>query len=334
VQQVKSWWLAAVCGLVVCAGVQAKEFGKSGPVITEREVSWPVPWRLGVKLEYDEVDETVTIQGDRESRSTSSSIATVETLQVREDGFLQRWTWRDGRTHDEGVDEVVRRATAAAMKGLKDLALDVQLDKDGAYVAVDNIQSLSTKVREAMQRAAKDSMGDRQRPLSAKEQKGLLRLLDAVTTPAALENLVASVPSRYNFVSSGGLTPGRLYEYDDEGPNPFGGAPFPMHDTMLVEPDATPGWYLLQWTMTMDREKGSEVLADAVARLLKSSAVKMSKAELDATRERVLKDTDINFSARFRVDGRTGVVQWMQLVRAKRVGGRNTVQTSTLTLRN
>lgn len=334
VRQVKSWWFAAMCGVFLCAGAQAKEFGKSGPVIAEREVSWPLPWQLGSRLEYDEVNETITIQGDRESRSTSTAIATIEILDVRKDGFLQRWTWRDSHTHDEGVDEVVRRATAAAMKGLEDLPLDVRLDKDGAYVDIDNIQTLSTEMREAMRRVARESTSDRKRPLSARDQKGLQRMLDMVTTPAALENLIGSVPSRYNFVSSGGLTPGRLYEYEDEGPNPFGGAPFPMHDTMLLEPDATPGWYLLQWTMTMDREKGSEVLADAVAQLLKSSAVKMSAAELDATRERVLKDTDVNFSARFRVDGRTGIVQWMQLVQAKRVGGRNTVQTSTLTLRN
>jgi hypothetical protein len=334
VRQVKSLWLAAVCGVALCAGVQAKEFDKSGSVIAEREVNWPLPWRLGTRLEYDEVDETVTIQGDRESRSTSTAVATVEILQVREEGFLQRWSWRDAGAQHEGVDEAVRRFTAAAMKGLEDLPLDVRLDKDGAYVAIDNIQTLSTKAREAMHRAAKESMAEGKRPLSAKEQQGLLRMLDAMTTPAALENMIASVPSRYNFVSSGGLTPGRLYEYEDEGPNPFGGAAFPMHDTILLEPDTTPGWYLLQWTMTMDREKGSEVLADAVEHILKSGAPKMSKAEFDAVRERVLKDTDVNFSARFRVDGRTGVVQWMQLVQAKRVGGRNTVQTSTLTLRD
>ena len=334
VRKLKTWWLAAMCGLVLCTGAQAKEFGKAGAVATTREVSWPVPWQLGTKLEYDEVDETVTFQGERESRSTTTAIATVEILEARDDGFLQRWTWRDGRTDDEGIDELVRRATAAAMKGLEDLPLDVRLDREGAYVGVDNIQSLAVKAREAMHRVAKESFADRKRPLGAKEQEGLLRMIDTVTTPEVLENMVASVPSRYNFVSGGGLTPGRLYEYEDEGPNPFGGAPFPMHDTMQVEPDATPGWYLFHWTMTMDREKGSAVLADAVERLLKTGQAKLTKAESETVREQVLKDTDVNFSARFRVDGRTGIVQWMQLVQAKRVGGRNTVQTSTLTLRD
>jgi hypothetical protein len=187
-----------------------------------------------------------------------------------------------------------------------------------------------------MRRAARAawSAPGAKRPLSEKEREGLLRMLDMMATPQALENLIAPVPSRYNFVSGGGLTPGKVYEYEDEGPNPFGGKPFPLHNTMQLERDTQPGWYLFHWNMAVDREKGGEALAEAVAALMERGGMKGSKAEFDAAREQVLKDTDINFSARYRVDGHTGIVQWMQLVQARRVGGRNTVQTSTLTLRD
>jgi tetratricopeptide (TPR) repeat protein len=42
---------------------------------------------------------------------------------------------------------------------------------------------------------------------------------------------------------------------------------------------------------------------------------------------------DIGSSTRFRIDPVTGIVQWMQLVQRKRVGDRNEVRTTTLTLR-
>ncbi|QNP39743.1 hypothetical protein [Lysobacter solisilvae (ex Woo and Kim 2020)] len=333
-----AWGWAVLCGMALCVGlpggVQAKEFSKDGPVTTDRTVTWPVPWQQGRRLEYDEVNETVVIHDSSESRSTSTSIAAVEIIEAGGDGYLQRWTWREGQTRDEGVDETVRRAAAAMVKGMEDLPLDVRLDRDGAYVAVANIGDLSRKARTGVHRATEALFAEAKRPLSKAEQKGMLRMLDMLTTPVALENLVATLASRYNFVSGGGLAPGKEYAYDDEGPNPFGGAPFPMRNTMLLEPDAQDGWYLVQWTMVMDREKGSAVLADAVTRLLQRSGGKVPTAELDAARAKVLEDTDVNFSARYRVDAATGIVQWMQLVQAKRVGGRNTVQTSTLTLRH
>jgi hypothetical protein len=335
-----AWGWAVLCGAALCMGVspavvQAKEFTKEGPVTTDRTVTWPLPWTQGRRLEYDEVNETVRISDGRESRSTSTSIATVEIVEADRDGFLQRWTWREGRQDDEGVDESVRRAATAMMKGMEDLPLDVRLDRDGAYVAVDNIDGLSRRAREGVRRAmASLAEADAKRPISKADQKGMLRMLDMLTTPAALENLVATLASRYNFVSGGGLASGKEYAYDDEGPNPFGGAPFPMRNTMLLEPDAREGWYLIQWTMVMDREKGNAALADAVMQLIERSGGKVPAAELEATRAKVIEDTDVNFSARYRVDAATGIVQWMQLVQAKRVAGRNTVQTSTLTLRH
>lgn len=326
---------AVVAGIILCVSAQAKDFSKSGPVIETREVTWPVPWQPGRRLEYDHATETVDIRDGRESRSASTSIATIEIIHADADGFLQRWTWRDGRVEHEDEDEAVRRATEAMLRGLEGLPLDVRLDSDGAYAAVENIGQLAGKAREAMHRVAREtwSAPGTKRRLSAKERAGLLRMLDMLTTPEAFENVIAPVPSRFNFVAGGGLTPGRLYEYDDEGANPFGGTPFPMHSTMLVEADEQPGWYLFHWTMAMDREKGGEVFADAVGTLMEGSRLKMPKAEVDDAREAIMRDTDFSFSARYRVDARTGVVQWMQLVQAKRVGGRNSVQTSTLTLR-
>ena len=44
-------------------------------------------------------------------------------------------------------------------------------------------------------------------------------------------------------------------------------------------------------------------------------------------------DLDIGSSTRFRIDPKTGVVQWMQFVQRRRVGDRNDLRTSTLSLR-
>jgi hypothetical protein len=49
--------------------------------------------------------------------------------------------------------------------------------------------------------------------------------------------------------------------------------------------------------------------------------------------EQLSADLDIGSSTRFRIDPETGVVQWMQLVQRRRIGDRNDVRTTTLSLR-
>jgi tetratricopeptide (TPR) repeat protein len=295
-------------------------------------VTWPVPWKPGLVLEYDQQTEVIRANGGEEARRTSTTVATVAIVEAGEAGYLQRWTWRGGDTSFDNVAPGDQASLVAIAKDLAGLPLDVRLQGDGYYEGLANVGELAPKLRAAMENALERSGGPAPDPDAL---AAVRRMFDAIAQPAVLEAALSPIPFRYNFIAGGGVIPGKRHEYDDEAPNPFGTAPIPTRNALTFLPDPQrAGWYEVRWTMQVDPEKGGPLLAAAVDRLVGPMLAKAPEAERDALMAKIRKESNVQASALYRVDGATGIVHRFELVQERRIGDRSQVETTTLALRD
>lgn len=321
-----------VAGLVFALpGTEAKQFRKPPPKVVE----WPLPWASGVSLEYDQSSERVVEVKGVGSRVTSSEVTRIAILREERSGFVQGWTTLAvlGRSGDESVEE--RRVRDELAREFGKTTLEVSLARDGTYAGIANMEDLQRRFK-TLAVKWRDAANSRSGPGKETAEARALRerLFSAYTSGPVLETQLSILPQAYNFVAGGGLGLDYEYEYQDEGANPFGGDAFPMTGRMSLSRDPLhEGWMMLEWTVGVDRERGGEVLAATVRKLMGTQAAQGEGKPGQPTLEQATANIDIGSSTRFRIDPATGIVQWMQTVQRRRVGQRNEVLTTTLQLR-
>lgn len=250
------------------------------PPAEAEKIKVPLPWKQGQVLHYQvEQVETDTSPGSRE-KSISTSLIEVKTIEAGKEGFLQHWRGYDNKQEVLEGDKEQAKAIADAMEGLEDLAFVIEMDGEGSYKGMRNLDEVTARLRAAMQpvmlklvRAATEKNTVALEP--AKRKAALDKVeaeanafLDRFSRAQVLEGMLTrDIQTVLNF-SGAELEDDQSYALDTTLENPTGGPPFPAKLTfgLYVDKDA-PEDVWLEWTLEIDPVKGAVAIWDTAERL-------------------------------------------------------------------
>lgn len=308
----------------------AKEYSKAPAEVIE----WPLPWARGVSLDYDDASERISEVKGVGNRVVTTGVIRIRIIGEDAQGFVQSWTTLDSDARYEKVSDagqLILQELTASMGGMP---LEVRLAPDGTYAGIANLDAVHKRFGAMAKPQFERILANGGKPMADGVRAGLRNIFDLLGSRPVLEMQLSMLPTAYNFVSRGGLGLEHEYQYQDQGPNPQGGEAYPMTGRMTLRKDELhEGWLMLEWNLGIDREKGGEILAAAARGLLGDAFLAAGGREAQDAIAQMAGNIDIGSSTRFRIDPATGIVQWMQMVQRKRVGDRNDVRTTTLTLR-
>jgi tetratricopeptide (TPR) repeat protein len=250
------------------------------PPAEAEKIKIPLPWKQGQVLHYQvEQVETDTSPGSRE-KSISTSMIEVKTMAAGKDGFVQHWRGYDNKHEVLEGDKEQAKAIVDAMKGLEDLAFVIEMDGEGSYKGMRNLQDVTTRLRAAMQpvmlklvrdattKATATMEPTKRREAMDKVEAETNAVLDRFTAPQVLEGMLTrDIQTVLNFTGAE-LEDDQSYELETTLENPTGGAPFPAKLTfgLYVDKDA-PEDIWLEWTLEIDPVKGAVAIWETAERL-------------------------------------------------------------------
>ncbi|MEO6104018.1 MAG: tetratricopeptide repeat protein [Pseudoxanthomonas sp.] len=328
--------LALVSSMALAWTLAAKDYSKAPAALVE----WPLPWARGVSLDYDESSERINEIKGVGNRVVTSGVTGIrildeEGLDEGGQGFVQSWTRLDYDTRYEKVSDPGQLILQQLIAGMGSMPLEVRLAAEGNYTGIANLDRVHQQFRTFAKPPLQRMLDNGGKPMADGVRAGLQNVFDLLTSRPVLEMQLSILPTAYNFVSRGGLGLEHEYQYQDTGPNPQGGEAYPMTGRMILHKGPLhQGWLMMDWDVSIDRERGGEILATSARGLLGEAFMVDGGKEAEDAIAQVAGNIDIGSSTRFRIDPATGIVQWMQMVQRRRVGDRNEVRSTTLTLRN
>lgn len=310
------------------------------PIVPAKQEAptWPLPWKPGAKLVYDERSETVERKDGKTERMASTATATISAVRADGDGVVQRWQWSDYHYTFENIDATTEAVVRGLADALGNVPLDVRLDKDGNFAAVLNAAAFQPVIREhlgnsfraGVVKAAADAQEKPTPEALAKLDTQLAPMLDMMSSEAFVTTLLSKEPQAFNFMGAGGITLNEEIEYDDQGQNPVGGEPIPMIGRLKVSPAQQQGFVEVHWTLDMDPERAAAIIGDVAQKLLGEKAEASDKAALSKA---MPKTVDIGTNTTFLIDTATGIVHRMVRVERKNIGDKQESESTTLVLR-
>jgi Flp pilus assembly protein TadD len=318
------------CWFLFANAIEAKEHAKE----PDQLVEWPLPWAQGTSLDYDESNERIIETGGAGNRIHTQGVTRIRIERADAGGFIQSWTPLSSTTRYGTLSDPQQLLLQELEAGLANMPFEVSLAPDGAYAGITNLDAIQSRFS-ALAKPRFDLLldaGGKSMPAGIRE--GLANVFAAYTSKPVLEMQLSTLPVAYNFVAKGGIGLDFEYEYEDEAANPLGGAPFPMTARMTLRKDELrEGWLVMDWSTTLDRDKGGPMIAEAARKLLGAAFIADGGGGVQDAIKRMEGNIDVGTSSRFRIDPATGIVQWMQVVQRRRVGNRNDIHTTTLGLR-
>lgn len=283
---------------------------------------WPNPWKEGQSLAYEtESLDSETGSGKHEKTRTTSTTQ-VRISKATADGFVQEWVSRD-MTYDvlEG-DKASEQVAQAALKSFEGFPIAVDLDQDGNYTRIGNVDAVSARMRTVMKPVmvagmetalAKLDKAEREkaRPAALQQVEGVL---DRMTSPAVVEAMLSRDIQTYNAFVGVDLEPGQWYELETELDNPLGGKKFPAKlQVAMYASDDDPDDIFLEWKSAIDPEKGMEATWELVEKLYGEKIGRKQRKGLP--REIAINDEGF---AMFRRN--TGVTEMFEYTRTVKLG--------------
>ncbi|MGY0559925.1 YbjN domain-containing protein [Luteimonas sp. A277] len=321
---------------------RAMDFHRNGGSWEEERIAWPMAPLPGGSLLYDSSHASVNASdaGRVEIRSSGLTRIWLEDGDADADGYLQRWMSSQTSVDVEGAPAELEEVLSNAIRAFDGIVLEVELDDEGHYTAIANLEQIQPLYRETM-RGMFTNLGAALMEGNVVDEvsagmAGMESMLDALTAPQVLEGQLAELLVAYNFPAGGGLQLDREYAYQDEGASPFGGETIPMNNTMLLRASQqVPGHYELVWTIVPDPEATWSVIGAAARHLIGGVVDGHEGADelIDRELEALGRDASFSTTVTYRIDPFTGVVQHMEHVATKRFGGKEEVETSVLALR-
>ena len=334
----KGWGRVAGVVLLLALGVPAlaaekRSLNKRVDAPDPDALSWPLPWKPGQALVYDQRYESEESRDGKTMRVVSTDVVDLLMAPRAEGGWVQTWTGRDPRMQTEGLPPQMDRMFAAGIEAFRDLPIDIALNADGHFENVANLPDVQPRFRRALQGLFDAMLGETKGKPGADEAEVVFaRMVDTMTAPAVLESQLGETPAAYNFVSRGGLVPGREYEYADEYANPLDGGMIASANSLLLTRAADEaGMVDVRWTVRPDLDAITAVIARFVDRTLQGRAPgPKERAELVA---RLRDGAEFVTVVSYRVDPASGVVQRMEVMQRKQFGGKQETERTTMTLR-
>ncbi|KGQ17928.1 hypothetical protein LF41_1782 [Lysobacter dokdonensis DS-58] len=322
--------VALLCALPVLSSSAADDAAKPA-----QSVKWVLPWKDGTSLTYAASESTTDETKGVRKRSRSSSTTVVRITESSADGFVQTWTG-SGYTFEvlEGdkSEEAQMKALAAA---LDDLPVSVQLNADGNFTGVRNMDVLMPRFRAAMrpifdgmiEAGVKKIADEKTRATKrAEAQAAMDKAMETMLSPAMMEALLARNISWYNGFVGIDLEPEQAYELETDLPSPLGGPNIPAKLTFSLsvsEDDAED--LFVSYHQAVDSEKARAALRANANHIVDGKIPESELAKIEMT----VKDEGF-----FVVHRPTGLVEMFEATRTTTVNGKDKVERSRMRLLN
>lgn len=236
------------------------------------QVRWPVGWKTGEVTTYN-TESIVREKGERGS-STRRTIDRTEirTNEANDKGYVLTWVTRDSRIEAVEGDRRMVDAIAPILDKLDGVEIVVELDSDGRYRRVRNLQSLIAKVRATMLpvfAANLPGMFDDDPKISKADRSALLKIaqdnlqasIKDIITPGSVETMSSEQAKTMTAFVGMPLEVGKRYRDTVPMDSPNEGRPLQANrEYVLSLVDDDPNLARIRWTHTLDTAGNAQSL--------------------------------------------------------------------------
>ncbi len=236
-------------------------------------VRWPIAWKAGEVVSYD----TESLVRETEDGATNVRRITdrtqIRTLEADANGYALVWTTHDSRVEAVEGDRSMIDMLAPMLDDLDELEVVVELDRDGHYRRVRNLDAVATKVRAAMLpifAANLQNMFDVADPkLSKVDHEALLTLarnnletsIDGIVTTRGVEAMSSAQAKTITAFVGKPLVVGKRYRDDAPMESPREALPLQASRTYTLSlVDDDPTLARIRWTRTLDPRGDAKML--------------------------------------------------------------------------
>lgn len=235
------------------------------PALAAERVRMPVPWRTGTTLVYD----TESIHREKNAEGGSSRRVTDRTeVRVEEagrKGHVLVWTTRDSRVEAIDGDRSTTDLLAPMLEKLDGLPVAIELDRDGRYRRVRNLEDVAARVRTAirpiLEAGLEKSFGKDGPKVSKYDREAALEVarsrldeaIPQIITLDGVEHVSSSQMKTFSAFVGRPLEVGRRYRDATPIESPMEGKPLPGQREYVLEIDREDaGLARIRWTHALD----------------------------------------------------------------------------------
>lgn len=225
-----------------------------------REITLPCDWKVGTQLAITSERGEEHRQGDRLLTSTATRTPLLlEVTERRDDGYTMRWTF--GRP-EIVVSSEPPAAHADVIASLLDgLVLDLLTDPFGVARAVADPAGLDAQLGRIAKTKHDALVASGTSPQDARY---VLVHAEGARGPMFHASLMRG-PQLFLMATGAKLVLGVRNAWDDELPNPFGGAPIPSRSQIwLASVDDAKREAVIEWRNSVDPVRGKSVIEAAI----------------------------------------------------------------------
>lgn len=284
---------------------------------------WPNPWQQGRTLTYETESLDSQSGSGKLEKTRSTSTTRIRISEATADGYVQEWVSGDLSFQVLEGDRAGEQVMQAALAGFEGFPIAVELDKDGNYSRIRNVEAVATRMRTTLEPVmlagvdaglARLDQAEREkaRPAALQQVEGVL---ERMTSPAVVEAMLSRDIQTYNAFVGAELEPGRWYELETELDNPLGGRKFPARLRVAMHPSQDdPDDIVLEWNSAIDPEKGMDATWELMEKLY---GTKIGRSQ----RRGLPKEIAINDEGFALFHRQSGVTEMFQYIRTVRFGG-------------
>jgi hypothetical protein len=300
----------------------------AAPVLAHaaEQVRVPLGFKVGDIATYD--TESVV----RDASKAASSIRRItDHTRIRTDaaedrGYALTWTTQNSRIEAVEGDRSMVDTIAPMLDELDGMDVVIELDRDGRYRRVRNLDAVLAKMRAAMlpifsanlpnlfnDGDSKVAKYDRDEALAI-ARANLEASIDSIITPQSVETMSSAQAKAMTAFAGKTLVVGKRYRDNEPMASPTEGRPLPAsREYVLSLVDGDPGLARIRWTHTLDPRANPKVLWALVDELAGS-------AESDAQHDGRPSDLALREEGVLLFHRDTGAVDMLQTTEISRYG--------------
>lgn len=254
------------------------------------KIHWPVPWTAGDLAAFDTESVVREIEDGKQNARRITDRTEIRTDEAGGNGYVLTWVTRDSRIEAVEGDRSMVDVLAPMLDQFDGMQVVIELDRNGQYRRVRNLEPLITKVRATMLPILSANLDSMFRDADPKLSKADLDLaltmarsnlgasIDSIITPQGVEAMSSAQAKTMTAFVGKTLEVGKRYRDNAPLETPTEGRPLPAtreYTLSLVEGD--PGLARIRWTRTLDTEGDPEALWMLVGELIGSDELMVAR---------------------------------------------------------
>ena len=239
----------------------------AGPVIANaaERVRWAIPWKAGDLSVYDTESVVREIDGGKSNVRRITDRTEIRTDAAEKNGYVLTWVTRDSRIEAVEGDRSMVDTIAPMLDEFDGMEVVIELDRNGHYRRVRNLDALIVKVRATMLpiflASLPNMFGDADSKLSKYDRGialGIARSnlegsIDSIVTAQGVEAMSNAQAKAMTAFMGKTIVMGKRYRDTEPMDSPSEGRPLPaMREYVLSLVEGDPNLARIRWTQTLD----------------------------------------------------------------------------------